>query len=60
MLKNISDLGKALNKNEQKTIFAGKATVIECSTIAYECDACHPTDYNAFNACLTELSAGQC
>ncbi|WP_299216850.1 hypothetical protein [uncultured Aquimarina sp.] len=60
MLKNISDLGKELKKKEQKNILGGKAAPVECSTLAYECDACHPEDYNAFSACLNDLSNGQC
>ena len=56
MLKNISTLGKALNRTEQQSINGGRGPI--CEIVYRECDACHPDDYGAFVVCITNLGCG--
>lgn len=55
MKKSILNMGKALNKADQKQINGGRKLVVsepDCATAFQKCDKCHPDDYNAFAACM--------
>ena len=58
MLKNISNLGKALSKHELKSINGGGFSQVDCHQAYNECDACHPNDHSAFSSCMQDLGCG--
>ncbi len=49
MIKNILNLGRTLDKSEQKDIKGGMLSQINCHEIYDECNACN--DHN-FNECM--------
>jgi len=58
MLKNISNLGSALDRAEQKSINGGLGPV-DCHAAFTECDLCHPTNHNDFINCMVDLGCMQ-
>ncbi len=55
MKNSILNLGKALNKAEQKQVKGGRKQAIiepDCATAFEKCDLCHPDNYNDFDACM--------
>lgn len=54
MLKNISNVGTALDREELKSINGGFSTV-DCHAAHTECDLCHPDNHDDFINCMIDL-----